>query len=32
VQVKDLPGKEIQGMVNGSRMKLYRDNRPTNPQ
>jgi hypothetical protein len=31
VQLQDLGGKEIQGLVNGSRMKLYRDNRPSNP-
>jgi hypothetical protein len=32
VQLQDLTGKEIQGLVNGSRLKLYRDSRPTNPQ
>jgi hypothetical protein len=31
VQLKDLLGKEIQGMVNGIRLRLYRDSRPTNP-
>jgi hypothetical protein len=31
VQLQDLEGKEFQGMVNGSRMKLYREIRTTNP-
>jgi hypothetical protein len=30
VQLQDLAGKEVQGMVNGSQLKLYRDSRPTN--
>jgi hypothetical protein len=30
VQLKDLGGIELKGMVNGSRLKLYKDNRPTN--
>jgi hypothetical protein len=30
VQLQDLTGKEIQGLVNGSQMKLYKDNRPCN--
>jgi hypothetical protein len=29
IQIKDLGGTKLKGMVNGSRMKLYRDNRPT---
>jgi len=32
VQLKVLAGKEIQGMVNGSQMKLYRDSQPTHSQ
>jgi hypothetical protein len=32
VQLQDLAGKEVQGMVNGSRLKLYRDSQPTNSQ
>jgi hypothetical protein len=32
VQLKDLEVKEMQGMVNGSRMKIYRDSQLTNPQ
>jgi hypothetical protein len=32
VQLKDFAGKEVQGLLNGSRMKLYRDSRPTKPQ
>jgi hypothetical protein len=32
VQLKDLAEKEIQGMVNGIRLKLYRDSQPINPQ
>jgi hypothetical protein len=28
VQLKDLGGTKIRGMINGSRLKLYRDNRP----
>jgi hypothetical protein len=31
VQLKYLGGIELKGMLNGSRLKLYRDNRPTNP-
>jgi len=31
VQLKDIAGKQIQGMVNGSRLKMYRESRPTNP-
>jgi hypothetical protein len=30
VHMQDLTWKEVQGMVNGSRMKLYRDSQPTN--
>jgi hypothetical protein len=32
VQLRDSKGKEVQGLVNGSRLKLYRDSRLTNPQ
>jgi hypothetical protein len=32
VQLHDLIGKEMQGLVNGSRLKMYRDSRPNNPQ
>jgi hypothetical protein len=32
VQLQDLIGKKVQGMVNGSRLKLYRDIQPTNSQ
>jgi hypothetical protein len=32
VEQKDLTCKEIQGLVNGSQLKLYRENQPTNPQ
>jgi hypothetical protein len=28
VQLKDLGGTKIKGMINGSRLKLYRDNQP----
>jgi hypothetical protein len=31
-QMQDLAGKEVQGLVNGSRLKLYRDSRPTKSQ
>ena len=31
VKLQDLVGKEIQGLVNGSRLKMYRDIRPANP-
>jgi hypothetical protein len=31
VQMQDLTGKEIQGLVNGSRLKLYREIQPTKP-
>jgi hypothetical protein len=31
VQLQDLAGKEVQGLVNGSRLKLYKDRLPTNP-
>jgi hypothetical protein len=30
VQLQDLIGKEMQGLVNGSRLKMYRDSRPSN--
>jgi hypothetical protein len=30
VQLKDLEGTELKGMINGSRLKLYRDSRPPN--
>jgi hypothetical protein len=30
VQLQDLTGKEIQGLVNASRMKLCKDNQPGN--
>jgi hypothetical protein len=32
VQLQDLTGVKLKGMVNGSRLKLYRDSRPTNSQ
>jgi hypothetical protein len=32
VELQDLAGKEMQGMVNGSRLKMYRDSLPTNHQ
>jgi hypothetical protein len=32
VQLKDFTGKEMQGLVNGSRLKMYRDSQPTNSQ
>jgi hypothetical protein len=32
VQMQDLSGKEVQGLVNGSRLKLYRDSRLTKSQ
>jgi hypothetical protein len=32
VQLQDITRKEFQGMVNGIRLKLYRDNQPTNSQ
>ena len=32
VHLQDLIGKEVKGMVNGSLLKLYRDNQPTNSQ
>jgi hypothetical protein len=28
VQLKDLGGTKLRGMINGSRLKLYRDSRP----
>jgi hypothetical protein len=28
VQSKDLAGAELKEMINGSRLKLYKDNRP----
>jgi hypothetical protein len=28
VQLKDLGGTKLKGMINGSQLKLYRDNRP----
>jgi hypothetical protein len=31
IQLKDLGETEHRGMINDSRTKLYRDNRPTNP-
>jgi hypothetical protein len=31
IHLKDFGGIELKGMINGSRLKLYRDNRPTNP-
>jgi len=31
VQLQGLAGKEIQGLMNGSQLKLYRDIRPINP-
>jgi hypothetical protein len=31
VQLQDLVGKEIQGLVSGSRLKLYRDTQTSNP-
>jgi hypothetical protein len=31
VQLKDLVGKEMQGEVNGSQLKLNKDSQPTNP-
>ena len=30
VQLKDLTGTKMKGIVNGIRLKLYRDNQPTN--
>jgi hypothetical protein len=30
VQLKDLAGKNLRGLVNGSRLKLYQDSRPNN--
>jgi hypothetical protein len=32
VKIYDLTRNEIQGLVNGSQMKLYRDSQPSNPQ
>jgi len=32
VQLQDLASKEVQGLVNRCRLKLYRDNQTTNPQ
>jgi hypothetical protein len=32
VQLQDLERKEVEGIVNGIRMKLYMDNLPTNSQ
>jgi hypothetical protein len=32
VHLQELQGKEVQGMVNRSQLKLYRDNQPTNSQ
>jgi hypothetical protein len=32
VQLQDLAGKEVQGLVNGNQLKLYRYNQPTNSQ
>jgi hypothetical protein len=31
IQIKDLGGTELKGMINDSRINLYRDNRPANP-
>jgi hypothetical protein len=31
MQLQYLIGKEMQGLVNGSRLKLYRDNQSSNP-
>jgi hypothetical protein len=28
VQLKDLEGKKLKGMINGSRLKLYKDSQP----
>jgi hypothetical protein len=30
VQLKDIIGKNLIGLVNGSRLKLYQDSRPKN--
>ena len=30
MQLKDLGGTGLKGMVNGSRLKLYKDSQPTN--
>ena len=30
VKPKDLAGKNLKGMVNGSQLKLYQENRPKN--
>jgi hypothetical protein len=32
VQLRDLSGAELKGMINGSRLKLYKDNRPPTAQ
>jgi hypothetical protein len=32
VQLQNLTGKEMQGLLNGIRLKLYRDSRTSNPQ
>jgi hypothetical protein len=32
VQLKDLSGTELRGMINGSRLKLYKDSRPPTAQ
>jgi hypothetical protein len=31
IQLQDLGGTKLKGMINGSQLKLYRNNRPTNP-
>jgi hypothetical protein len=30
VQLKDIAGRNLKGLVNGSRLNLYQDNRPNN--
>jgi hypothetical protein len=32
VQLRDLSGTELRGMINGSRLKLYKDSRPSTAQ
>jgi hypothetical protein len=32
IQVRDLSGVELRGMINGSRLKLYKDSRPSTAQ
>jgi hypothetical protein len=31
VQIKDLGGTKVEGIINDSRLKLYKGSRPTNP-